>query len=319
MNNKKVIFVGGSAFSGSTILDMMLANGDDGFSTGEVKGLFYPTRLHALSPECGCGDPKCVLWKEIKNFGDKNLYLEIFKRFPNVSHIVDSSKYPFWINSQTQYLISQGIDVKNVLIWKSPLEFAISRYKRGLIRRWERGWRNYYKLYFSCVKNWTSVNYGALVKKPENVLKDLCRCLDIVYFKNKEFFWESTHHTLFGNKSAKVHLYENGTDNFNRQIEISNPSQVARQHRTIYYNSDEKITLPPMVKRKALNDKTLNKIQNLLSLTDVQQNCDFDNKRRLQKELMFKKYNVLLRRKLTKYRDKINYIKCILHKRMIKQ
>ena len=40
MNKKKVIFIGGSSYSGSTFLDMMLSSGDNGFTAGEVSALF---------------------------------------------------------------------------------------------------------------------------------------------------------------------------------------------------------------------------------------------------------------------------------------
>lgn len=56
MSGKTAIFIGGSSYSGSTLLDMMLASGEDGFSAGEVSALFYPYRPHHINPECvnGC-------------------------------------------------------------------------------------------------------------------------------------------------------------------------------------------------------------------------------------------------------------------------
>lgn len=79
---KKVIFVGGTSFSGSTFLDMMLASGEEGFSAGEVYALFHPYRPGHINPQCCCGDPGCSLWQDIKSKCIINLYLEIFKRFP---------------------------------------------------------------------------------------------------------------------------------------------------------------------------------------------------------------------------------------------
>ena len=78
MLTKKVIFVGGTSFSGSTFLDMMLANGEEGFSAGEVYALFYPYRPGHINPQCCCGDPSCTIWKDIKrevppNFTQKSL------------------------------------------------------------------------------------------------------------------------------------------------------------------------------------------------------------------------------------------------------
>jgi len=36
MRGRKVIFIGGSSYSGSTLLDMMLSSGDNGFSAVNV-------------------------------------------------------------------------------------------------------------------------------------------------------------------------------------------------------------------------------------------------------------------------------------------
>ena len=56
---KKVIFIGGTSYSGSTFFDMILANDPKGFSCGEVNALFNPYRPHHTDPLCGCGDINC--------------------------------------------------------------------------------------------------------------------------------------------------------------------------------------------------------------------------------------------------------------------
>lgn len=101
---KRVIFIGGSSYSGSTLLDMMLDSGKKGFSAGEVSALFYPYRSHHVNPLSGCSKQECTIWKEIKPFGPKNLYRAIFNRFSNVSHIVDSSKDYVRISAQAKQL-----------------------------------------------------------------------------------------------------------------------------------------------------------------------------------------------------------------------
>ena len=54
MTEKKVVFIGGSSYSGSTFLDMILStNGDNGFFADEVSA-FYLYRSHHINPECRC-------------------------------------------------------------------------------------------------------------------------------------------------------------------------------------------------------------------------------------------------------------------------
>ena len=85
MKNKTIVFVGGSAYSGSTILDMMIASGEKGISIGEAHALFYPFRKKHLTPVCGCGSDECNIWYEIKKKKPSQLYTELFKRFPAVA------------------------------------------------------------------------------------------------------------------------------------------------------------------------------------------------------------------------------------------
>ena len=210
---KKVIFVGGTAYCGSTFLDMILANSSHGFSCGEVYALFNPFRKHHIDYECGCGDPDCEIWETVKKAGATNLYQRIFEIFPDLDFIVDSSKDPLWISDRIKDLTGSGIQVKNILIWKSPEEFYSSRMKRNQKRGWKRSWINYHKLYFRNVDQWIAASYRNFATFPD-VLERICKRLKIPFFEGKQNYWEKKHHTLFGNTSAKIHLYERQSESF---------------------------------------------------------------------------------------------------------
>ncbi len=150
---RKVIFVGGTAYSGSTLFDLTLGNDVHGFSCREVSAYFRPFRPHHVAPVCGCGDPQCGLWREIKAGGEEQLYQTILDRLPNVEFIVDSSKDPLWIRSQVRNLARQRIETKHILIWKTPLEMAASWAKRGHSASWERAWVSYHQL---CTRWWVT-------------------------------------------------------------------------------------------------------------------------------------------------------------------
>lgn len=213
MTDRKVIFVGGTSFSGSTLFDMMLGNDPHGFSCGEVRYRFLPTKPHNLTEGCGCGDANCPVWPELLKTGAENLYQRIFELHPNVRFIVDSSKDPVWIKDRTKDLRRQGIEVRNILIWKTPDEFFASRKKRGTEPGWLFDWTDYHKRYSWMVDCWRAVRYADLVKSSD-VFKRVCETLDIPYQEGKQRYWERQQHTLFGNTSAKIHLYDKESERF---------------------------------------------------------------------------------------------------------
>jgi hypothetical protein len=254
---KQVIFVGGTSYSGSTMLDMMLANGPGGFSCGELVASFVPYRKHHLSPSDESAGGSDFPWQSVIASGPDNVYDAIFAADSRITRIIDSSKDPFWISSRMQELSSRGIRSRSLLIWKTPAEFMQSRKKRDRERGWRRAWINYHKLYFSLVPDWRSVAYRPLVTDP-GVLEAACRYLDIEYFPDKQKFWEGSYETLFGNSRAKIHLYDQDSDRykgFDREVAGLQEKEVEGRaaHRNIYYEApdrgiDEELLTPLMSK-----------------------------------------------------------------------
>ncbi len=280
LHTKKVIFVGGTSYSGSTFLDMVLANSQDAFSCGEVNALFYPYRRHHLNPECGCGNPACNVWRIVKQGGVKQLYQTIFELYPEINIIVDSSKDPLWIRNRSKDLKEACIAVENVLIWKSPEEFFASRSKRGQSKGWQQEWINYHRYYFSLVDNWISLPYEQLARTADT-LEQLCGQLGIPYFEGKEEYWYKIHHTLFGNTSAKIHLYDKKSSNFRRcQNELNSTIEGGGSenitHKAVYYSSsaasDEALKLRPITK----------KIKSILTESSLSNAKDFSKDKKLR-------------------------------------
>lgn len=279
---KQVVFIAGTSYSGSSMLDMMLGNSTSSFSTGEVKYLFEPTRKYHINPSCDCGDAHCTIWTELKKVGKHEFYSEIFNRFDKIQTIIDSSKDLFWISERKKELISTGIDVRVLLIWKNPEEFALSRYKRGLLSGWQKAWIDYHRLFFSLNKEWRSVEYRNLAIRPDDTLKKICSALSISYKKNMEHYWLKKHHMLFGNLSAKYHMfdkdeqkYKNTLENLNYiESKINNRGyKIESKHRKISYDTGFKKKLP-----KAVMDSTHKPIfLNLISVIksrDIERNLE---------------------------------------------
>jgi hypothetical protein len=243
------------------MLDMMLSNSTEGFSVGEVHALFRPYRPHHFKPICGCGDLECHIWENIRDQGEEQLYKTIFDKFQEVKYIVDSSKNPFWINKQMNALAKQGYDVYNILVWKTPIDFCSSMLKRnrkGCIK----GWVNYYRLYLSLIENWIPISYKELANNPSQSLLNLCNILEIDHQIEMENYWKKQHHTLFGNDSAKIHLFntkgelkiEDGAYSSN---DMKSKDKMA--HRSIYYNDDNQI-VSDKLRKKIKSNKIIKEI-----------------------------------------------------------
>lgn len=264
----KVIFIGGTSHSGSTFFDMILANDPKGFSCGEVDALFNPYRSHHINPLCGCGDRRCNLWQRVLSAGVKNVYNTIFDLFPNVKFIVDSSKNPYWISSQTKNLFNKGIEFKHILIWKTPLEIAYSYEKRGK-KNWYKHWINYHRLYLTAIEYYRTVKYYELTNN-YNVIKRLCDYIQIPYFSTKLNYWDKVQHTIFGNVSAKIHLHPKNlpTENLEKTFKYNFDRQaysIGDLYRTIYYTRINDHDLAKRTKLKIADDE---KIQSILDMLD---------------------------------------------------
>ena len=244
---KKIIFIGGVSYSGTTLLDMILSNDINGFSCGELSSLFYKRQHHHNKYKCGCGNPDCKIWDDVISNGKSKIYETIFKMFPNISFIVDSSKDPMWINEQSNILYRTNIQVKNILIYKKPIESAYSFQKRGRFNLFESSWVNYHRLYFTLVKNYFTIKYSDLVLN-NDILKQICNDIQIPYFHNKLKYWQKTHHTLFGNTSAKIHLLkkdDDGFDEYRTELEKlgKDKKSIEKEYKQIYYQKINDIKL----------------------------------------------------------------------------
>ncbi len=259
---RKVVFIGGSAYSGSTMLDMMLSNHPAGFSVGEVNALFQPFRPHHFKPQCGCGLAACNLWQEVRQAGMDRLYSKVFELHPQVKFIVDSSKAPFWIEKQARSAAAQGYEVHHLLIWKPAAAFAHSMLKRGE-DNWARNWKSYYRLYYALFPQHHSVSYEALAADPAGSLEALCRLLGLAYQEGQEQFWGKQHHTLFGNDSAKIHLFDGNSAGYSSHEQELVEADSAK-HRNIYQDKSYQQALPAEVSDLLRSDPEVQLISSLL-------------------------------------------------------
>lgn len=267
--NKKVVFVCGANHSGSTMLDMMIANNNECYSVGEVSAYFWPTRTHHRNPICGCGVYDCEKWNGIKEDGYKNLYNEIFNRNPNISVIVDSSKKPSWIGLQSKNLNRFDIQAYYVVIWKSPGQISKSLIKRGRISKFHKIWTSYYEKISQIVKNPLFIKYRNLVNDPDKTLKTIDKYIGIEYYKNQKYYWEKKHHTLFGSASSRISLHEKDSEEYNRLINyIRNNTKGNKScdsyYRKILKKSNVEHNIPKKYNSKIIDQKRVKMVKKYL-------------------------------------------------------
>jgi len=285
---EKVIFIGGTSYSGSTMLDMILANDPKGYSLGEINALFRPYRKHHFEEiERLKKDDK---WRKILKAGENELYKNLFRYFPEIDFFVDSSKNPLWINKHIKILVNKNIEVKNVCIFKTPVEIAYSFNKRGLSNQWERTWENYHRLYFALISDFKTVAYKDLVNN-DTTLKKLCEYLEIPFFETKKNFWEKQHQTFFGNNRARIH-----TNNLNSEGEEKlDLSKRKDEYRKIYYEEvHDKDFISSVIKIMDRNNN-LEKISSILENYNIL-NENVDNNSLLTKSIVFNAYSIKLRK-----------------------
>jgi hypothetical protein len=269
---KKVLFIGGSSYSGSTMLDMMLSNTKKGFSVGEIYALFRPYRPHHFNPLCGCGNQKCTIWLKSRDTGEDTFYKSIFEKFKDIEYIVDSSKDPLWINDQLINLSKQGIDAYNILIWKDPISFYASMIKRNR-KGGIKAWVSYHRLYLTLIKSWITISYQELAQNPSASLRNLCTKTGILYQDGMNNYWEKQHHTIFGNDSAKIHLSES-TNNYkiedkkHSSLTPKEKSTNTNNHRSIYYKNDSNL-VPKEIKDEITTNVLSNQIVTAISSGNI--------------------------------------------------
>lgn len=244
----------------------ILGNDPSGFYCGEVNGVFRPHRRHHFNPICNCGDPSCTIWPDLKKQGRDRWLDNLADRVGNNYFFIDSSKNYDWMFSEVKK--NARYDVKHVLLWKSPESYALSRYKRGRMKRWKSSYVNYYRRYLQIVDECIAVHFTQFTQAPETVLSELCEHLDIPYFEGKTDYWDKRHHSVFGNDSAVMHLHGSDSealkaarDKLEKKSTRSN-EQMDAQHQRIY--DDNAASLPEDILSDIKNDEELNAIVNQL-------------------------------------------------------
>jgi hypothetical protein len=192
-----------TARGGSTVLDLVLGNGQRSFSCGEVNSWFRPFMTHQLKIDCLCGQDPCPKWAKISELPEEEFHQKASAEL-DVDYLVDSSKDLNWIVDNNRWAGAAGMSVVNILLWKDPVDLAYSLWKRG--SNW-KVWRNYIINYYGRPMKigmpYVSVNFNEFRREPARYTKIICNFIGMPYFEGKECFWKSRPHHLFGSAGTR--------------------------------------------------------------------------------------------------------------------
>jgi len=245
---KKVIFIGGTSYSGSTMLDMILSNDSMAMSLGEVHAILKPFREHHFIERKKLINSQTE-WNEILKL-KKNFYEKLINTYSIKSIFVDSSKDPNWIVEQSRILSKMNIKCYNVLIYKEPFDIAFSFMKRDKYNLWEKSWVNYHLKYLNLINNFFLISYKSLVTEKET-LEKLCNYLEISFSDEKFEFWNSNQTTFFGNESARIHLKSDDKEIDKSEVNIN------KNFKKIYYTKITDRILIDDVKKRLIKNRKL--------------------------------------------------------------
>jgi hypothetical protein len=137
----------------------------------------------------------------------KDLYTKLLANGKKV--VVDSSKNIYWYREMVN---ANSIDIEyyNIVIWRKPLDYAYSKYRRNKMVNWKLRFSKYYLKTLKYVSNPIIVQYDNLVQDHLNTVKRIFDFVRIGYDSNVEEFWMHNRHLLFGSKTLRQSI-QSGT------------------------------------------------------------------------------------------------------------
>ena len=199
----KLLNILGAERTGSTLLDVMLSNGSQNFSCGEMAYWYRPIRKHNFFLDCSCGDTNCQVWKELSNYSQHQIHNRLLKEY---DFVIDSSKNLVWVLDAHDY-IDKSHSVINLVTYKDQDNVIFSHWKRrNDIGKYLKSYYQYYQRLLETEIPFYSVKHESLVSNASESMRFICDKLGMAYFKGKEEFWNGDHHFLFGSHGIRQQI-----------------------------------------------------------------------------------------------------------------
>jgi hypothetical protein len=224
----------------------MLGSGTNAVACGEIGGWFRTARYRedATPP------------KILRPFSD--VPTEKFHRraldYYDAEFVVDSTKSLEWVLEVNRYHKKENINVFNILIWKSPIEYTYSQWKRGINDKLSYRYYKapfYHSRLFRSGLDFLTVNYESLVREPTNKLKDICRHIGMEYHDGMKYFWNTSLNIAGSSPGVR------------RQVERGSSSLTMEPH------PDEFEPIADRVRTNAQRNEQISHVLNILKDRDV--------------------------------------------------
>lgn len=217
VKKQKIIYIAGAGHSGSTILDMVLAAGEEVIGLGEVKTILDPhTKDIHYKSYCSCGQKasKCSFWEgfqhipQIENSIKENYeaLLSYFqKKYGQEKVLLDSSKNSY------RYLkyLNENYDLKVLLLTRNYRSWIYSRKKSAKIPMLQGIFQWIFlnfKIKFQLKKIGVKpihIGYEEWALYPEYVLRKITKKLQI-NFSEKMLHPELSHSHIISGNIARI-------------------------------------------------------------------------------------------------------------------
>ncbi len=206
MYNKRIIFIAGTSYSGSTLLDLIFSNNSKATSVGEIESIFNPVKKHHLTKIEEV--KKDSVWAPIYNSGVAELYQNLHELL-GVELIVDSSKNPAWIRYHIDRM-PHDVSYNVVLVYKTLPDFKHSFEKRNR-NNWAKVYKNYHSLFFNIIDEFERIEFSSIPLQSKEFLT-LFDKLGLTYSNERMKFWDQKRTNFFGNNNANIAFYSDSNN-----------------------------------------------------------------------------------------------------------
>jgi len=227
---KKIIFIAGTSYSGSTLIDLILSNSSNATSVGEIESIFNPVKIHHLKKIEEIKSD--ATWGPVLNKGANQLYQNLHDIL-DVEIIVDSSKNPAWIRYHIDRL-PKDVSCQVVLVFKSLPDLKHSYEKRGRYN-WAKIYKRYHNLFFNTISDFNRIEYKDIPLR-SNKFWTLLKRLDIDLDEERLEFWNQPRTNFFGNNNANIAFSQAQTNDETPKLEYrsgSTPENIAVVNRQL--------------------------------------------------------------------------------------
>ena len=207
------VFVTSPSLTGTTMLSLILGSLKGAFNCGEPAFLFHDAWKDL---DKAWADPRQkyadrAFWADVQRQGIERFFPAIHEK-TGAQIMIDctNAEWGRFALPQHTLLDGSGIDVKDIMIWKSPLEQSYSYYRRNRdVMSWfDNRWVKRMNLFFENIDQPLLVRYRDVAKSPDTILPQICDALNMPYDPAIKEFWRVRQPCLFGNKGVIAELHE---------------------------------------------------------------------------------------------------------------